>query len=558
MKKSTIVILLAAIFVQFSCSVFKGPRFDARSPILENKSPKFSKSDSLIGEHNQTFDVHYYDLEFDIDPASKSINGLVKIYFKNKATENVVKFDLVKHLIIDYVKLNGLDVKYTREYNSFFIDSLLEADKSYVVEIKYHGVPQVSKDPPWSEGFVWKLDYGENDWVGVTCEGTGAHIWWPTKDDTMDEADSARIKLIVPKGLKGISNGKLIEQGSEEGKDYYTWLVKNPINTYNITAYIGNFEFFTIPYESVDGNTYDLSFYVLPKDLQKAKKHFKQTITVLEAFEYYFGVYPWWEDGYKLVQSPFEGMEHQSAIAYGYGFEYADHGYGDYIIVHETAHEWWGNSVTAKDFNDLWLQEGFASYSEALMLEYVENRGEALEYLYFEHYLLMYNRKPVIGDYGVHYFDWDDTDIYDKGAATLDALRLTMQNDFLFFDILKTFASRYQKSLVETQDFIDLVTEKTGKDYTALFDVYLKQRKPPKLKFKVSKSKEEITLKWDRVPDKFMMPVYIYDYWGEEYIVFEVTNQSQTFELKPIKGVLIQNHIGYYKIRRFMNKYNLY
>jgi len=250
------------------------------------------------------------------------------------------------------------------------------------ITVFYEGQPQKAARPPWDGGFVWKKDKDGNPWIGVACELDGASLWWPVKDHLSDEPDSLQINVTIPEGFFCVSNGKLQQRIKENGRETFVWKTLYPINTYNATIYIGNFKHFTLPYKKQD-SILNLDFYVLTYNLDKAKSHFQQASEIIRFYEMRFGDYPWWNEGYKLVESPYKGMENQTAIAYGNDYKNWIGKNFDYIILHETAHEWWGNSVSASDYAEIWLHEGFATYSEALYVEHTEGYNAYLKYLNF-------------------------------------------------------------------------------------------------------------------------------------------------------------------------------
>lgn len=495
-----------------SCNLTFNPK--ARSG-KARKYPKFTRADSLRGTlspERSCFDVHYYDLTIEPLPEKKALKGEVETRFSMLAASDKIQLDLAPNLKIDSILLNNESLHFTREARAVFIrlPQVYEAGKMLSIRINYHGSPQIAKKAPWEGGLVWKEDKNQKPWLGVACEDDGASIWWPMKDHISDEPDSVGINIIVDKGLMGVANGRLIEKkDAGNGKDIFRWRTSYPVNTYNITFYVGDFEKLTIPY-SHDSVSYLLDFYVLPYSKQKAEEHFQQCVDILNFYEQAFGEYPWWKDGYKLVESPFAGMEHQTAIAYGNNYKNISSLNFDYIILHETAHEWWGNSLTAPDMAELWLHEGFATYSEALYVE------EKFGYKAYINYLLLYrltikNKRPLIGPYKVTYSNYKDGDIYTKGAWFLHSLRFAINNDSLFKDIIKTFAVTYRQKTVSTQDFLDLVNQKTGKDYEWVFRQYLYNRKAPQLVYNFSATYKGtiINYKWKDVVDGFEMPVIL-------------------------------------------------
>ena len=486
-------VLCIALFVQ-SCTLI-GINIKHKTPKRAKKLPHFEREDSLIGtlsKERSCYDVHYYDLDVAFFNEKKLISGQVTIHYTVVEDFKRMQIDLQDNFDFEI----QYPAKYiaTREHRAIFIDFEKEHKRgtSDSIVINYWGKPDKAKRPPWKGGFVYKKDDNKNPWMGVACEQIGASIWWPVKDHLSDEPDSMMVNYFVPEGMYCVSNGSLNKElkgvlpakygiqelkGFEDTKrDYFQWKITYPINSYNVTFYIGDFKKFSLPYK----DTKQLDFYVLPESLDTAKVHFQQTEEIMSFFEEVFGEYPYWRDGYKLVESPYEGMEHQTAIAYGSGFK-NERGYDhDYIILHETAHEWWGNSITVNDYADIWLHEGFATYAEALFVERKYGYSKYLDYLDF-YAMLIKNKKSVVGPKDVNYWNFHDGDPYMKGALTLHTLRNTINDDPLFFDIIKSFYAKYKYKNVTTQNFIDLVNEKTKTDLSWFFEQYLFKRECPTL-----------------------------------------------------------------------------
>ncbi|MGL5891121.1 MAG: M1 family metallopeptidase [Bacteroidia bacterium] len=491
-------VFLFVLYLQLTgCSIL-GVHFKIHNPSRAGKYPEKTPARALFGESTpvrNSYDVKHYDLsvDFGADPLkNKSISGTVIITAQIVTPTDSFQLDLKENMRLITAEMRigknteWLPVRFSWKYNTVFVkaDGVIDAGKTIQIKLNYSGTPVDAKRPPWRGGFVRKTDDLKRPWMGVACQSEGAGTWWPCKDAMNDEPDSMNIHLTIPKGLTGVSNGRFVDTASaNEKQTTWSWKLSCPINVYNVTFYIGKFKLLQDTYQStVTGKTLDLNHYVLDYNYEKAKSHFKQVKEHIKFYEYRFGAYPWYEDGFKLVESPYAGMEHQSAIAYGNGyknhFQYAF----DYIILHETAHEWWGNSVTASDLADGWLHEGFATYSEALFVEHKYGKEKYEDYLLNQR-LYIINRRPVVGKKGIRYFNYKDSDIYMKGAWILHTLRNSINNDTLFFDIIKTFATRYYRSEISSQQFIDLVNEKTGQNYNAFFAQYLNNRFVPEIEF---------------------------------------------------------------------------
>ncbi|HAA22818.1 MAG TPA: hypothetical protein DCP28_30140 [Cytophagales bacterium] len=498
-------LLIGGIFLQ-SCGLF-GIRLKLHNPNQPGRVPNFSREQVLLGEMTplrSSYDVHYYDLSIDFNPEEELLTGTVYIFAT--ATEDLdrLQIDLHPNFEITYLSLgdDGPPLQYTRKERAVFVELSLLKGSSFVLYVDYNGKPKKAKKAPWKGGFVWETDEQVNPWAGVACESDGASLWWPLKDHTADEPDSMRLHYTVSEELMAIGNGQLESKSTIDGKATYNWYVSYPINTYNVTVYIGKFKELKQPYTGVGGEEMVLTHYVLEPNYEAAQYHFEQVPDILYSFEQQFGTYPWYRDGFKLVESPYEGMEHQTAIAYGNGYENDLNEDTDYIILHETAHEWWGNSVTAEDLADVWIQEGFATYAEALYLEDQEGKGAYDSHLFF-YRLSIKNKYPVVGVRDRRWFHFrKNMDVYTKGAWILHTLREQINDDDLFRDILKTFYETYQYQIVRSKDFVAVVNEKTGRDFQWFFDQYLYEHYVPELEYTITEE-GELLYKWVKAVENF-------------------------------------------------------
>ncbi|NOZ07580.1 MAG: M1 family metallopeptidase [FCB group bacterium] len=503
----------------FRCSYPSNRKFldlggGVKVPKKAAKYPKVKLSDKLRGEltdFRTCYDVYFYDLSVEVIPGKNYLRG------SNEISAHVVKdfsrlqVDLYKNMDILKVTYRSEELSFERRKNAVFIDfPATEAGQDIRFRIDYEGHPNVAKRPPWDGGFVWDKDADGAPWIGVACEGEGASLWWPNKDHPSEEPDSMKIHLTVPDSLFGVSNGRLLEiTDSGADKKTFNWSVNNPINNYDVTVNIGRYVLISDTLVNASG-IHDLDYYVLKYHRDVAAEHFKQAKDVLHVYESYFGEYPWWEDSYKLVESPFAGMEHQSSVAYGQEFTNTARGYYntydsvDYIILHETAHEWWGNSITACDGADVWLQESFATYAEVLYMEAKFGPVIATDYLNRRKWAIR-NARPMVGPRNVNYWGFDD--VYFKGAWILHTLRSVINDDDLFFSILKGFAVENAKSIVCTEDFVNYVNDKTGKDFLPFFQQYLMDRVPPTLVYEQTDS--TFTYRWTNTIEGFDMPLDI-------------------------------------------------
>lgn len=483
----------------------------------------FTEADTLRGQLSPArtcYDVKHYTLDIMVDPDKKSIGGYVDMKIEAVEEFLTLQVDLFSNMKMEKVQRldTGKELEIRRRFNAVFINmgERIPKGEMQTIRMYYSGKPHVAKRPPWDGGFVFEKDEQGRDWIAVACEGDGASIWWPNKDHLSDEPDSMNIRVAVPKELTCVSNGQLV--GVEDVEDdymKYNWKVTYPINNYNVTLNIAHYAHFKEEYVAADGEKLDLDYYVLDYNLAKAKKQFKQVKPTLSCFEHYFGKYPFWNDGYALVETPYLGMEHQGAIAYGNQYM---RGYlggmipndmnFDYIIVHETGHEWFGNSISCNDHAEMWLHESFTTYMEALFVECTMGYEDAMRYL--EHQTMyVENQEPIIGPKDVNWTKWKGSDHYYKGALMLNTLRHAINNDELWFRLLKDFHQKNKIKNVDSNTFFDFVGSETGMDFMPFFEQYLLYPELPKLFYSLKKKKGKFILKyqWGADVKDFNMPV---------------------------------------------------
>ncbi len=490
-----------------------------QAQLFSTYASTFSHADSLRGTLNiqrSCYDVTFYDLDVDVDINKESISGSNSIYFKAASNFKTLQVDLESNMVIDSVMSGINKCTYLRDGHAVIISMPHEvlADEKHSVVIFYHGTPRTGKRLPWDGGFKWTKDENSQPWVVVACQGEGASLWWPCKDHQSDEPDSMSIKVTVPAALMDVSNGRLrAVTPVNGGKTQYHWFVSYPINSYNVTLNIGVFAHFNDVYAS-GSDTLTLDYYVKPTNLSKAKKQFEQVKPMLSCFEKYFGKYPFYRDGYKLVESPYLGMEHQSCIAYGndYKTAYAGLDYSqiglkfDYIIIHETAHEWWGNNITTKDIADMWVHEGFGSYAEVLYVECVHGKEIAQAYVNSQKKKIS-NDRPVIGPYGVN--KEGSGDMYPKGSVLLNTLRSCVNNDSLWFEIVFGLQRDFALQTVTTADIEKYISSKAGINFSSIFDQYLRTTDVPLFAYSLDKEKKTINYRWQNVVTGFNMPIEV-------------------------------------------------
>lgn len=452
------------------------------------------------GHDTATYDVKHYDIHVSVNIDSQSISGYNTMQCLMLKSSNVLHFDLVPSMKVNSVTCKNVPLKFIRKLNKVIVTLETPAKIGEIIplNIQFSGKPEVAILAPWKGGFDWKKDAQGKDWVGLACESKGASIWLPCKDEWSDEAESMDMYLTVPKTLVGVSNGRLKEVIQAGTETTYHWQVLNPINNYNISINIGDYVLISDTFRGL--NTLSLDYYVLSYNKEKAIKHFKEVDTMLRAFETYFGAYPFPEDGYKLVETPYWGMEHQSCVAYGNKYRYNEFGF-DFIIVHESGHEWFANSITAADPADLWIHESFTTYSESLFVEYTQGKEKALKYLQSQREKVM-NKYPMQGPKHQHYHGWKDNDIYYKGSWVLQTLRYSVNNDSLWFTMLREMGAKFRHQLISSKDMVEFICKRLPGINTAVMHQYLNHASLPVLSVAIKSSRGKMYLEYEWLSDE--------------------------------------------------------
>ncbi len=543
MKKnySLLLILFALCIYLF---LFDKNSKDFRPHGSQNTLPELTRNNYLMGnlnENRSSYRVSFYDINIDFDITNKSLEGFVTIKAKSLDDLNQLQIDLAETLNINKVIYKNQELSFSRELDAVLIKfpSVILENNLFEFTVYYNGIPQNADNPPWAGGFTWSKDKNGRDWVAVSCEGEGARIWWPNKDHITAEGDSVRMVYTVPSSMMAVGNGNLRNIDKNGAKTTYEWFVKNPINNYNISVQIGNYV--AVQDTFIKDNTiHTFNHYVLDYNKEVASNYFKQAKEVLRFYEKYFGDYQWYEDGYKLVEVPYLGMEHQSAVTYGNGFSMYNgvrskswpmYGVIDPLIIHETGHEWFGNSVTASDPTHIWIHEGLQVYSEAI---YFEDKFDSYEVAV--HYLnslknRIANKIPIVGRENENHWALHG-DTYMKGAWVMHTLRSVINDDQIWYEILKEFMTENAKGFADTKDFFDKVNEKTGLNLWYFAEQYFYSPNQPQLDF--YQTDEEFFYKWSNTNENFTMPLdllvnnnVVRVYPSKNYKSFEITKHSQ-------------------------------
>lgn len=519
MKKNHLLLCLFCFFTIVST---------ANAQLLENETT-FTKQDTLRGSITPGrvwWDVLKYDLAVTPNFDKFTISGTTVISFRLvKKPGKQMQIDLQNPLIIDSVILNGTSMTFRRDGNAWFIDipkgrlpkSAASAGGTHELRIVYHGVPKPALRAPWDGGIVWKKDKNGNPWINVACQGLGASVWWPCKDHQSDEPDNGvTISVTTPDTLMNVSNGRFQNVTNDgNGHKTWTWAVTQPINLYNVTMNVGKYVHFSDTLQGEKGKL-DLDYYVLDYNLEKAKKQFEQVKPMLRAFEYWFGPYPFYEDGYKLVESHHLGMEHQSAVAYGNeymngyrGNDLSGTGWGkkfDFIIIHESGHEWYGNNISSKDIADMWVHEGFTNYSETLYTDYLYGEEAGNAYLQGIRRNIR-NDRPIIGKYNLN--NEGSGDMYPKAANMIHMVRQIIGDKSTFRLLLRDMNEKYYHKTVTSAQIEDFMSKRTGYNLSKMFDQYLRTTQVPTLEYYLSTENNSQILyyRWSNCVKGFNMPI---------------------------------------------------
>ena len=516
----------------------------------------YDRQDSLRGSitpERAWWDVSYYHLAIEVKPETREIIGSNQVYYKVLEPDHILQIDLQYPLKITKALQDGDSLSIRSEGNAHFITLTKPqlVDNMESIKIFYEGKPKIAKRPPWDGGLTWQKDANGMDFIATSCQGIGASVWWPNKDHMYDEVDSMLMSIEVPQVLVDVSNGRLrgIEHNHQKGTKTYNWFVSNPINNYGVNINIGDYVSWSATYAGLHGSL-DVTYWVLRDNEAKAKKHFVQVPKMLEAFEFWMGPYPFYEDGFQLVEAPYLGMEHQSSITYGNQFQngylgkdISGTGWGlkfDFIIVHESGHEWFANNVTFRDAADIWIHEGFTAYSESLFVEYFYGKQAGQEYCRGTRKGIR-NKFPMIGDYDVN-SSHKDNDVYSKGANILNMVRQILNNDDQWRQTLRGIGTVFYHQTVTSEQIETFIAKETGLELRSFFNQYLRTSQIPI--FKYYKEKGKLVYRWDETLEEFNMPIDLKI--NDKLIRLIPTNSWQSYVMEHDIDVVIEIDPNYY------------
>ncbi|KQC32711.1 peptidase M1 [Nonlabens sp. YIK11] len=501
----------------------------AEAQVLTNKS-QFTRQDTLRGSitpERAWWELTYYHLDIKVAPDDKFISGSNTISYQVLEPYQTMQIDLQEPMRITKVLQDGQELEVRHDGNAHFInlekEQVIGANDS--IQVFYEGHPREAKNAPWDGGISWEKDKNGNHFIASSCQGLGASVWWPNKDHMYQEANGMTISVNVPSGLMNVSNGRLESvEALEDDTTTYTWKVENPINNYGVNINIGDYVNFSETYKGEKGDL-DMNYYVLSYNLEKAKKQFTDAPRMMEAFEHWFGPYPFYEDSFKLVEVPYLGMEHQSSVTYGnqyangyLGRDLSGTGWGmkfDFIIIHEAGHEWFANNITNKDIADMWIHESFTAYSENLFLDYYYGKEASAAYVIGTRRSIG-NKTPIIGTYNVN--SEGSGDMYYKGANMLHTIRQLVNDDEKWRQILRGLNKEFYHRTVTTEQIESYISDQSGMDLSKVFDQYLRDVRIPELEYTIDGT--ELSYRWNNVVNGFEMPV-------------EITIDGNTRTIKP-------------------------
>ena len=540
------------LFILFSASSL------STAQLLHDKD-QFTRQDSLRGSitpERAWWDITYYNLDVTVLPEDKFIYGSNTITYEVLEPYQVMQIDLQEPMHITMVTQNGKELEVKHEGNAHFItlkENQTTGSKNQI-KIDFEGHPREARNAPWDGGFSWRKDSNGKDFIATSNQGLGASVWWPCKDHMYQEVDGMTISVNAPAGLMNVSNGRLIKtELKPDGSSTYTWEVKNPINNYGVNINIGDYVNFSEVYQGEAGPL-DMNYYVLRDNLDKAKKQFKDAPKMMKAFEHWFGPYPFYADSYKLVEVPYLGMEHQSSVTYGnryvngyLGSDLSNSGWGmkfDFIIIHESGHEWFANNITNKDIADMWIHESFTSYSENLFVDYYYGKEASAAYVIGTRHKVM-NDKPLIGKYDVN--NEGSGDMYYKGANFLHTLRQITNDDEKWRQILRGLNFEFYHKTVTTAQIENYISDQMEMDLKPVFNQYLRDTRIPKLEYSIKK--RNLHYRWVDVVDGFKMPIQVLIDGEKTWITPSSKIQKMKLPSKKSEFEVIEDYYVKYKKR---------
>lgn len=554
MKLFKSMLLLLAVVSLFSATA---------AEIFDESNNNITRQDVLRGAitpERAWWDLSHYHLKVKVDPSNKTITGTNTVSYRVLSTQKRLQIELQAPMILEKAVQNNKKLTVDKDGYSYFItlNEAQEIGSEHQLTLYFSGKPVVAKRAPWDGGITWSEDSNGTEFIASSNQGIGASIWWPNKDHAYDEPDlGTTISVEVPEHLVDVSNGRLlsVDHNKQAKTKTYHWQVTNPINNYGININIGDYVHFGEKYQGEKGQL-DMDYWVLKENLAKAKRQFKDARRTIEAFEHWFGPYPFYEDSYKLVEAPYLGMEHQSSVTYGNGYKNGYRGRDlsgtgpgmlfDFIIVHETGHEWFANNITHVDVADMWIHESFTNYSESLFLEYHYDKEKAYKYLRGLRALIQ-NDSPIIGQYNIH--QEGSSDMYYKGSNMLHTIRQVIDNDAKWRKILRGLNKTFYHQTVTTKQVESYIAKLAGKDLSKIFDQYLRDIRIPTFEYLFIDSK--LKMRWSNAVKGFNMPLRVsvnekvqWLYPTTQWQSVDLPNTSSEIHIDPNFYINSQNTLG--------------
>jgi len=551
--------LIEIIFVICGCGVpvFCGQAFaQTAAPQAARREPPSTlraptRLDVLRGEYGRyraNNDLLHYELDVRVDPDKKTVGGKNAIRFKMLKDDTRIQLELYANYTIDKILMGATTLKYERDHNTVYVDfpETLRAGRTHTIEFHYHGSPE---EQGRFGGLAFRKDPAGRHWINTANEGEGSSVWWPSKDQWRDEPEGVDIRVAVPNGLMDVSNGKFM--GKTDLGDGYTrwdWRVHYPINSYNVSLNIGEYVQF-----SERGSDPPMDYFVLPENLEKAKQQFAQAKPMMDAYEKYVGKYPFPKDGFKLIEVPYSGMEHQSAVTYGnrYANGYLERDWTevgvslkfDFIIIHESGHEWFGNAISAADVSDMWIQEGWCNYLEFVYVEALFGADDALKYAN-GYKKKVGNKEPIITQRGIH--RTPNQDMYFKGALFLNTLRNMVNDDQKWWNLVRATFEHFKYQNILTEDLVRFFSAQLKQDMTPIFDQYLRRVNLPTLELTFDEKAETVSYRWNADERGFAMPIKV-GAKGSWHVIQPTTNWK-TMPNKLGKGFEVATDLFYVNV----------
>ncbi len=475
-KKLSLKIFLLAITILQGMEVFS-----QNDDNINSRNILYLTSGGKLHPLQAIMDIRHFTIALEIDMVKQSISGTTEVSLNLSKKTDTLLLDLIHLYAVTKIKVNNEPVNFYQHDDKIFITNTIGFDiGNQKVFIEYNGIPPVAIKPPWDGGFTWTKDKNGNDWMSINIQGEGGKMYFPCKDHPSDEPnEGAELKITIPSNLKVAGPGLLMNVTTKKNKSTYHWKTNYTISNYCILFNIGKYVVVKDELKTINGTIVPIEYYVLEEDTMHAKKVIATRKRDNQILEKYFGEYPWPKEKIGIAEVPNSGMEHQTMITFDNKFIYKTIGGQEYSanLLHEYAHEWWANKVTNKDWGHMWIQEGIATYAEALTM--LEIGGEAAyDEIIAGHRKNVRNKHPIIPavEEATEEEVYSGGDIYGKGSFFMHSLRYVI-GDEIFFPTLKKLSTDPQYTydhFVTTTDVEQLFSSASQKNLKPFFDFYLR------------------------------------------------------------------------------------